>query len=120
MADDVIATVSGFESGTFEYSVASKAKLYLGEEPSALAVDFAIEKYKKARNYPLNYSDDKKSADLDNNIATIAMAVVDLENKVGVEGQTSDSDNGMSRQYENAYISQSIYSDVIPFVDVPR
>lgn len=118
MADEV-RTVSGFEQGTFAYRVAEKAKSYLGEEPSALSVDFSIEKFKQVRNFPHSYTEEQIAADLSNHFATIAMAVVDLEAKVGGEGETGHTDSGTVRQYENAYISLSLFSDVIPYVDTP-
>lgn len=118
MADEKVA-VSGFEQGTLEYRIADKARNYLGEEVSALAVDFSIEKFKQVRNYPHSYTEEQIAADLSNHFATIAMAVVDLEAKVGGEGETGHTDSGTVRQYENAYISLSLFSDVIPYVDTP-
>lgn len=117
MAEEVITTVSGFQDGTFEFIVASKAKLYLGEEPTALAVNFSIEKFSQIRNYPKTYTDEKILEDMTKHISTIAMAVVDLESKVGSEGEISNSDNGISVQFENAFISSSVFASVIPFVD---
>lgn len=96
--------------------VISKSTTYLGETPSALAVDYAIEKFKQVRNYPPHFTSDDIESDLQNNLATISMAVVDLVSKVGAEGETSHNSSGTSRAYENAYVSLSVYSDVIPFV----
>lgn len=118
MADEVI-TVSGFEQGTYEYRVAEKAKIYLGEEPSALAVDFAIGKFRDRINFPHSFTEAQISSVMESNLATIAMAVVDLEAKVGGEGETGHTDSGTTRQYENAYISLSIFSDITPYVDTP-
>ena len=118
MADEVIK-ISGFEPGTFEYSVAAKAKIYLEEEPSALAVSFAIEKFRQTKNYTHNHTESFILQDMNNNIATIAMAVVDLFLKVGAENETSHSDSGTIRTYENAFVSLSLYSDIVPYVDTP-
>lgn len=118
MADEVL-TVSGFEPGTFEYRVADKARIYLGEEPSALAVDFSIGKFKDRINFPHSFTEEQIFSVMESNLATIAMAVVDLEAKVGGEGETGHTDSGTTRQYENAYISLSIFSDITPYVDTP-
>lgn len=50
----------------------------------------------------------------------IAMAVVDLKAKEGAEGETSHSENSISRSYENAYVSSSIFNDVLPYVHFYR
>ena len=41
-----------------------------------------------------------------------------LLNKRGAEGQTSHSENGISRTYENADVPDSLMSEVIPNVGV--
>ena len=42
-----------------------------------------------------------------------------LFNRRGVEGQTSNSENGVSRTYEDADIPQSIMRGIVPFVGSP-
>ena len=41
-----------------------------------------------------------------------------LLNKRGAEGQTSHSENGISRQYENGDVPESMLKAVIPFAGV--
>lgn len=41
-----------------------------------------------------------------------------LLNKRGAEGQTSHSENGISRQYESASVPESMLAEVVPFVGV--
>ncbi|MEG2769284.1 MAG: phage head-tail connector protein [Oscillospiraceae bacterium] len=41
-----------------------------------------------------------------------------LYNKRGAEGETSHSENGISRSYENADIPESLMRDVVSFVRV--
>ena len=89
-----------------------------GEAPSILLVDFVMEKHRDLRNYPSSFSDEKIEKDIEKHISTIAMAVVDLKMKEGAEGETSHSENSTSRTYENAYISSSIFKDVLPYVDI--
>lgn len=43
-----------------------------------------------------------------------------LYNKRGAEGETSHSENGVSRAYENGHIPQSMLADLIPFAGVPK
>ena len=41
-----------------------------------------------------------------------------LLNKRGAEGQTSHSENGISRSYESADVPESMLSEVVPFCGV--
>lgn len=45
---------------------------------------------------------------------------LDLYNKMGAEGQTGHSENGISRTWESSWISQQLLQEVTPFVGVPR
>lgn len=87
-----------------------------GQVPSRLLVDFVIEKYVQHRNYPTHYDDKKILSDMEKHKSTIAMAVVDIFVKVGAEGEKSHTESGVSRVYENAYVSSSVFNDVLPFV----
>ena len=46
------------------------------------------------------------------------MACVHLFNKKGAEGQTSHSENGVSRSYESADVPESLMGQVVPFCEV--
>lgn len=83
----------------------------------SLLIDFVIEKYKARRNYPSSFKDDAKLKDMEDHLSTLAMAVIDLYSKTGAEGQTASTEQNISRTYENAYISSSVFKDVFPFVD---
>ena len=41
-----------------------------------------------------------------------------LLNKRGAEGETSHSENGISRSYENADVPESLIGTVVPFIGV--
>lgn len=41
-----------------------------------------------------------------------------LLNKRGAEGQTSHSENGVNRTYENADVPESLLSNITPFIEV--
>ena len=43
-----------------------------------------------------------------------------LYNKLGAEGQTAHSENGISRTYATDGIPLSMLSEVVPYVGVPR
>lgn len=87
-----------------------------GEEPSALLIDFVIEKYKQQRNFPPHFTEVQIEEDMENHLSTLAMAVVDLKAKEGAEGETTHGENSTSRSYENAYISLSVFNDILPYV----
>lgn len=89
-----------------------------GQTPSQLLIDFVIEKYKQHRNYPSSFDEDRINADMKAHVSTMAMAVVDIFMKSGAEGEKSHSENGIVRTYENAYISSSVFNDVLPFVKI--
>ena len=89
-----------------------------GQTPSPLLIDFVIEKYCQHRNFPNSFANEKIENDMRNHLSTMAMAVVDIFMKSGAEGETSHSENGINRAYENAYISNSVFNDVLPYVKV--
>ena len=43
---------------------------------------------------------------------------IDLYNKTGAEGETSHSENGVSRSYESSWISQQLLNEVTPMCGV--
>lgn len=68
-----------------------------------------------ARAYP--YDDTVTEVPVKYHALQCEMAVYML-NKRGAEGQTSHSENGISRTYENADIPSSMLSQIIPFCGV--
>ena len=88
---------------------------YLGYEANALVIQLAIERFASLRNYPSSYTDEMKIADMRNNIAKIAMAVVEIDAKDGAENQLSHSENGTSRSYYDGIMA---YKGVIGFANV--
>lgn len=44
---------------------------------------------------------------------------MDLYNKIGAEGETSHSENGISRTYESSWISEQLLAEVTPYAGVP-
>ena len=43
---------------------------------------------------------------------------MDLYNKIGAEGETSHSENGISRTFESSWISEQLLSEVTPYCGV--
>lgn len=89
-----------------------------GKEPPLMLIDFVIEKFRQHRNYPNFFTDDAILDDMKRFKSTMAIAVVDLFLKQGSEGEKSHSDSGVQMVYENAYLSHSVFADVLPFVKV--
>lgn len=88
------------------------------EKVNPMLVDFVIEKFKQRRNYPSTFTDEIIENDLSEHLSTMAMAIVDMLNKLGAEGEQSHTENSVTRQYESAYISTSIFCDVLPYVNI--
>ena len=99
----------------FIADVKSMTTEYLGYEANALVIQLAIERFVSLRNYPSSYTDEMKLDDMRNNIAKIAMAVVEIDAKDGAEGQLSHGESGISRTYYNGIMA---YKDVIGFANV--
>ena len=89
-----------------------------GKSPSPLLVDFVIEKYIQHRNFLSGFSEEKIEEDMVKHLSTMAIAVVDIFMKSGAEGETSHSESGVNRTYENSYISSSVFNDVLPYVKI--
>ena len=95
-------------------SVKDLAKEY-GAEVSDLAANLAIEAFKDIRHYPNGTSTEDIEKDLDANINKIAMAAVEIDSKVGLEGQVAHSENGMVRTYTEGILS---YKGVIGYAHI--
>lgn len=67
------------------------------------------------RRYPFGYSD-ATEVPARYHLVQIDMAV-ELFNKSGAEGQLSHSENGISRTYQNAYVSNDLLKRIIPLAN---
>lgn len=47
-----------------------------GEEPSALLIDFVIEKYKQQRNFPSHFTEMQIEKDMEDHLSTLAMPMI--------------------------------------------
>lgn len=94
---------------------------YLGDEVSEadnpillILINQALRKV-CAKRYPFGYTDLEKEAAVSRYRQTIFEAAVYLWSKQGVDGQSSHSENGISRVYEK---ENDIYFDVVPVVKI--
>lgn len=91
----------------------------LDDDFAFLLIESLIDEYKSKRNYPTYFTDEQISADVAAYFACkktfFAMKVIPaMVGKIGAEGLSSLSDNGVSRVFaEDAY-----FSDVIPYCEV--
>lgn len=103
--------------------VADKAKLYLEETGEAVEkfptsiVDFVIEYVTNECHFPRRFKEKDMVYDLEKGKNTLAMACIDIYAKVGGEGQTSHSENGVSRGYQSSWITFDLISHFPNYVD---
>lgn len=94
-----------------------RLKLRTGEENDDVLVD-CLDSAKSAilaRRFPYgNYPDALESRYL-NLQFRIAL---DLYNKIGAEGETAHTENGVTRSYESSWISEQLLQEVTPMVGV--
>lgn len=89
-------------------------------EPDESVLNSCLESAKAAilaRRYPFGTAPENiepRYLDLQYRIA------LDLYNKIGAEGQTGHSENGISRTWESSWISEQLLREVTPFVGVPK
>lgn len=98
-------------------TISTKALAYLNETDDEIGtlttfplsiVDFVYEYACNLCNFPSSYNNAKRESILENYTSSIAMACVDVYLRVGTEGQTSYSSNGISRNYKTEWISNSL------------
>ena len=91
-----------------------RLKLRIPEESNELVLEDVLESAKAAilsRRYPFGEQPtelEPKYLDLQIRIA------VEMYNKRGVEGQTSHSENGVSRAYSSANVSEELLREITP------
>lgn len=85
-----------------------------GVEASELSINLAIETFSDLRNYPPEYTDDMKLSDMRDNKSKIAMAIVEIDSKEGMENQKSHSENGYNRTFAERILA---YDKVVSIMD---
>lgn len=100
-------------------TILERLKFRTGEEDGRLLSD-CLESARSAilaRRFPYQEPPDEVPAQYADLQFRIAM---DLYNRIGAEGQTGHSENGVSRTFESSWISEQLLHEVIPLVGVPR
>lgn len=104
--------------------VSEKAKIYLEETGEkipkfpASIVDFVIEYVINECHFPKHFTERNIVYDLERGKNSIAMACVDIYAKAGGEGQTSHSENSVSRSYQSAWITFDLISNFPNYVKI--
>ena len=81
----------------------------------AVKVKSAIREVKRAKKYTSNYTDERITADLQNYYSNIrALALYDY-NLIGAEGQSSSTENGVSRSYVDR---KTLFVGIIPIAKI--
>lgn len=104
--------------------VREKAKEYVvetGEEMERFPlsiVDFVIEHVSQNCHFPSHFSEKNIVSVLSKGKNALAMACVEVYARAGAEGQTSHSENGVSRGYDGSWISPKFYSTFPNYVTI--
>lgn len=91
----------------------------ISDEFLLLLVDSLMDEYKAKRNYPAYFTEEQIDADVasyfNRKKSYFSMKVIPaMVGKIGAEGLSSLSDNGISKVFE----SDAYFSDVIPYCEV--
>ncbi len=104
--------------------ISEKAKQYLKETGEIIEnypvsiVDFVIEFASNNCHFPKNFTERQMVSDLERCKNTIAAACNDIYAKAGAEGQTSHSENGVSRSYDSAWITVNLLANLPNYASV--
>jgi len=100
-------------------TVLERMKLRIPEEPDEAVFLDCIESARAAilkRRFPFGATDKDKDAYMEDEQNLLYLCATDLYNRSGSEGQLSHVENSVSRQYESAWISESLLSSIVPMV----
>lgn len=62
---------------------------------------------------------DKKPTEVEDQYKSLQIEMaIEIYNKIGAEGETAHSENGISRTYENTGVSQHLIDKIVPFCGV--
>lgn len=99
--------------------ILERLKLRTGEADEAVLSD-CLDSAKAAiltRRFPFSEWPEDVEARYKDLQFRIAM---DLYNRIGAEGQTAHSENGISRTFDSSWISDELLSEIVPKVGVPN
>lgn len=104
--------------------VSQKAKQYLEETGEIIEkfpisiVDFVIEYVSMNCHFPNSFTEKKITSVLAKGKNSLAMACVDIYVKAGGESEVSHSENGISRQYDSAWITFDLITNFPNYVEI--
>lgn len=104
--------------------VSKKAKDYLSENGIAVdsfpvtIADFVVEYTINGCHFPKHFSEKDIVYDLEKGKNSLAAACIDIYAKIGAEGQTAHGENGVSRSYDNAWITFNLLAHFPNYVSV--
>lgn len=104
--------------------VKDKALAYLQETESDAIdfplsiVDFVVEYAIGECHFPAYFDEERIVSDLSKIKNSLAMACIDVYSKVGAEGELQHTENGISRQYKSAWITNTLSSSLPNYVTV--
>ena len=104
---------------TLTEKVAEKALAYMTETESDLEsfpvsiVDFVIEYAINESHFPSDYTSEQIGTRLARCTNSLAMACVEVYARAAAEGESRHVENGITREYDGAWISKKLH-DVLP------
>lgn len=104
---------------TLTTTVQNKALAYITETGETMSVfplsivDFVVEYAINESHFPSDYTDEQIGTRLSKCVSALAMACIEVYSRTGAEGEKTHSENGISRQYDGAWISARLH-DVLP------
>lgn len=81
-------------------------------------VDFVIEHFGNSCRLPMEATEEQLEQVLKNHRSEMAMACVEVMSHIGIEGQIENSESGIRRTYDSAWISKRLLSTLPNYVRV--
>ena len=98
-----------------------KLKVYIPEEENENLLELLLEDAEElilSRRYP--FREEGKEYVLENKFLSLQVKIaVEMYNKMGAEGETQHTENGVMRVWEKANVSNNLLEQIIPMASVP-
>lgn len=98
-----------------------KLKLYVPEEENDNLLEMILEDAEElilSRRYP--FREEGKEYVLEDKFLSLQVKIaVEMYNKMGAEGETQHTENGVMRVWEKANVSNNLLEQIIPMASVP-
>ena len=94
----------------------------ISEGMVSMVIDLLVQKYISIKSYPSNWSQEDIKADVneyfESHAARIALKIPEIVGRIGAEGETSHSENGINRSYQHGDVLYDAFPDVVQFAHV--